>query len=55
MLMQFPYSNHAAHETATPGTGEELVGRKVLTRWPDDNHFYEAIVSRYNASDVWHS
>ncbi|KMT15330.1 hypothetical protein BVRB_3g060360 isoform A [Beta vulgaris subsp. vulgaris] len=51
---QFPYSNHAAHETATPGTGEELVGRKVLTRWPDDNHFYEAIVSRYNASDGRH-
>ncbi|XP_021845239.1 protein EMSY-LIKE 1 isoform X2 [Spinacia oleracea] len=51
---QFPYSNHAAHETAIPGKGEELVGMKVLTRWPDDNHFYEAIVSRYNASDGRH-
>lgn len=51
---QFPYSNHAAHETVIPGKGEELVGRKVLTRWPDDNHFYEAIISRYNASDGRH-
>lgn len=50
--MQFPYNNHDAHGTIKPGSGEELVGKKVLTRWPDDNHFYEAVISRYNASDV---
>ena len=58
--MQFPYSSHGsagvlgAHETVMPGTGDQLVGRKVLTRWPDDNHFYEAVITRYNASDVCH-
>ncbi|KAL2923831.1 Protein EMSY-LIKE 3 [Bienertia sinuspersici] len=51
---QFPYSNHSALESTMPGRGAELVGRKVLTRWPDDNHFYEAVISRYNASDGRH-
>ncbi|XP_021770383.1 protein EMSY-LIKE 3-like isoform X3 [Chenopodium quinoa] len=51
---QFPYSNSAAHETSMPGDGEGLVGKKVLTRWPDDNHFYEAMITRYNASDGRH-
>ncbi|XP_057541976.1 protein EMSY-LIKE 1-like [Amaranthus tricolor] len=51
---QFPYNNHDAHGTIKPGSGEELVGKKVLTRWPDDNHFYEAVISRYNASDGRH-
>jgi len=31
---------------------DSLVGRKVRTRWPDDNNFYEAIVSDYNQADV---
>lgn len=58
---QFPYSSHGStgvlgpHETAMPGTGDQLVGRKVLTRWPDDNHFYEAVITRYNASDGRHA
>lgn len=58
---QFPYSNRGstgvlgAHETAIPGTGEQLIGRKVLTRWPDDNRFYEAVISRYNSSDGRHA
>ncbi|ESW21074.1 hypothetical protein PHAVU_005G039400 [Phaseolus vulgaris] len=30
---------------------DSLVGRKVRTRWPDDNNFYEAIVSDYNQAD----
>ncbi|VAI19013.1 unnamed protein product [Triticum turgidum subsp. durum] len=25
-----------------------LISRKVFTRWPDDNNFYEATITRYN-------
>ncbi|KAK9671578.1 hypothetical protein RND81_12G039900 [Saponaria officinalis] len=52
---QFPYSNQGAHETPIPGSGDQLIGRKVLTRWPDDNHFYEAVITRYNPSDGRHA
>jgi hypothetical protein len=29
-----------------------LIGRKVMTRWPDDNSFYEAEITDYDASKV---
>ncbi|XP_021308912.1 protein EMSY-LIKE 3 isoform X2 [Sorghum bicolor] len=28
---------------------DPLVGRKVMSRWPEDNSFYEAVISDYNA------
>lgn len=31
---------------------DPLVGRTVRTRWPDDNNFYEALITRYNPADV---
>lgn len=31
---------------------EALIGRKVWTRWPEDNSFYEAVVTQYNAVEV---
>ncbi|KAL2923844.1 Protein EMSY-LIKE 3 [Bienertia sinuspersici] len=49
---QFPYSNHSALESTMPGRVLSWLEGKVLTRWPDDNHFYEAVISRYNASDI---
>lgn len=30
-----------------------LIGRKVRTRWPDDNNFYEAVICDYNPNDVF--
>ncbi|OVA20872.1 EMSY N-terminal [Macleaya cordata] len=33
----------------------ELIGRKVLTRWPEDNNFYEAVITNYNASEGRHA
>ena len=50
--MQFPYNDHALHGTIMSGSGEDLVGKKIMIRWPDDNHFCEALISRYNPSDV---
>jgi hypothetical protein len=29
-----------------------LIGRKVMTRWPDDNSFYEAVITDYNPIEV---
>ncbi|RWW52291.1 hypothetical protein BHE74_00041295 [Ensete ventricosum] len=27
---------------------DPLIGRKVMTRWPEDNNFYEAVITDYN-------
>lgn len=31
---------------------DPFIGKKVWTRWPADNHFYEAVVTDYNPADV---
>lgn len=31
---------------------EVAIGRKVRTRWPEDNNFYEAVITQYNAAEV---
>lgn len=31
---------------------ERLIGRKVMIRWPEDNNFYEAIITDYNPQKV---
>ncbi|KAF4359193.1 hypothetical protein F8388_005302 [Cannabis sativa] len=31
---------------------DPLIGRKVWTRWPEDNHFYEAVITDYNALEI---
>jgi hypothetical protein len=30
----------------------DLIGKKVWTRWPEDNHFYEAVITDYNPVEV---
>ncbi|KAG2315572.1 hypothetical protein Bca52824_018694 [Brassica carinata] len=37
------------------GSAEALIGRKVWTKWPEDNHFYEAIITQYNAVEGRHA
>ncbi|GAB2260865.1 hypothetical protein Droror1_Dr00011720 [Drosera rotundifolia] len=32
-----------------------LIGRKVRTRWPEDNNFYEAFIANYNPNDGCHA
>lgn len=29
-----------------------LIGRKAMNRWPDDNSFYEVVISDYNPETV---
>ncbi|KAJ0692271.1 putative protein EMSY-LIKE, plant [Helianthus annuus] len=38
-----------ANETAETPSFSPLIGRKVRTRWPDDNNFYEATITDYNS------
>ncbi|XP_022982968.1 protein EMSY-LIKE 1-like isoform X1 [Cucurbita maxima] len=38
-----------ANESAeAPTYDETFIGRKVWTRWPDDNNFYEAVIRNYD-------
>lgn len=41
-----------ASEPAEGATYDPLIGRKVWTRWPEDNHFYEAVITDYNHVEV---
>ncbi|XP_008805473.1 LOW QUALITY PROTEIN: protein EMSY-LIKE 3 [Phoenix dactylifera] len=34
---------------------DPLVGRKVMTRWPEDNNFYEAVITDYNPVEGRHA
>lgn len=42
----------ATNEPVEAATFDSLVGRKVWTRWPEDNSFYEAVITDYNAAEV---
>ncbi|MFS7914851.1 putative transcription factor WD40-like family [Helianthus anomalus] len=42
-----------ANETAETPSFSPLIGRKVRTRWPDDNNFYEATITDYNPVEAW--
>ncbi|GFQ01294.1 hypothetical protein PHJA_002273300 [Phtheirospermum japonicum] len=58
MKMQYP-SGPAGRGLATePAEGasfDPLIGRKVRTRWPDDNNFYEAVITDYNPVEGRHA
>lgn len=48
--------NRSFNSRVAPGganeSAEGLIGRKVWTKWPEDNNFYEAIITQYNADEV---
>ncbi|CAN0902009.1 Protein EMSY-LIKE 3 [Linum grandiflorum] len=43
------------NEPAIAATSNPLIGRKVWTRWPEDNNFYEAVITDYNATNGMHA
>ncbi|CAA2948739.1 EMSY-LIKE 3-like isoform X1 [Olea europaea subsp. europaea] len=69
MKMQYPSSGPAGrgqlgnritsgglpNEPAEGATLDQFIGRKVRTRWPDDNNFYEAVITDYNATEDRHA
>lgn len=46
-------SGGLTNEPAEGGSNHPLVGKKVWTRWPEDNSFYEAVIFDYNPVDVY--
>lgn len=34
---------------------DPLIGRKVMTRWPEDNNFYEAVITDFNPQEGRHA
>ncbi|CAK9328051.1 unnamed protein product [Citrullus colocynthis] len=45
----------ASNENAEGATHEPLIGRKVWTRWPEDNSFYEAVITDFNHAEGRHA
>ena len=45
-------SGALANEAAETSSFSPLIGRKVRTRWPDDNNFYEATITDFNPVEV---
>lgn len=63
-MKQFPSSgptgkgqvSNRVSSAAIPAEGtssDPLIGRKVRTRWPDDNNFYEAVIRSYKEAEVY--
>lgn len=54
MSYQQPHQGPGAHLTneLSQRTSDPLVGRKVMTRYPDNGNFYEAIITDYNSVEV---
>ncbi|KAF9597224.1 hypothetical protein IFM89_016365 [Coptis chinensis] len=45
----------AANEPSEAAAYDPLVGRKVMTRWPEDNSFYEAVITNYDPVEGRHA
>ncbi|XP_062112231.1 protein EMSY-LIKE 1-like isoform X1 [Humulus lupulus] len=45
----------ATNETAEAANFDSFIGRKVWTRWPEDNSFYEAVITDYNDVEGRHA
>ncbi|XP_039017899.1 protein EMSY-LIKE 3-like [Hibiscus syriacus] len=45
----------ASNEPAEASPYDPLIGRKVWTRCPEDNHFYEAVITDYNRIEGRHA
>ncbi|KAJ4827166.1 hypothetical protein Tsubulata_025822 [Turnera subulata] len=41
-------SGFATSDAAEATSSDPLIGKEVWTRWPDDNHFYKALISQYD-------
>ena len=46
-------SGPLASEHPEGASFDPLIGRRVRTRWPDDNNFYEAVITDHNPAEVY--
>ncbi|XP_022896531.1 protein EMSY-LIKE 3-like isoform X2 [Olea europaea var. sylvestris] len=49
------FGNRISSGGLTGGSFDPLIGRKVRTRWPDDNNFYEAVIADYSPAEGLHA
>ncbi|KAK7267352.1 hypothetical protein RIF29_20021 [Crotalaria pallida] len=50
------FNNHnSSSAPAEAATFDPLIGKKVWTRWPEDNQFYEAEITDYNPAEGRHA
>ncbi|XP_031379203.1 protein EMSY-LIKE 1 isoform X2 [Punica granatum] len=52
---QYNRSASAIITTNTSAEADPLIGKRVWTRWPDDNSFYEAVITDYNPVEGRHA
>ncbi|KAL9349166.1 hypothetical protein Peur_056421 [Populus x canadensis] len=45
----------ANHGSSGAFAANDLIGKKVWTLWPEDNHYYEAVITDYNAVEGRHA
>uniref|UniRef100_A0A1D1Z884 Protein EMSY n=1 Tax=Anthurium amnicola TaxID=1678845 RepID=A0A1D1Z884_9ARAE len=50
-----PSGPHMLVELPEAAKFDPLIGRKVLTRWPEDNNFYEAVITDYKPAEGLHA
>ncbi|XP_028777616.1 protein EMSY-LIKE 1 isoform X2 [Neltuma alba] len=49
------FNARPSNASAEAATSDPLIGKKVWTRWPEDNHFYEAVITDYNPAEGRHA
>jgi hypothetical protein len=50
-----PQAGGLTNEPGESGSYDPLIGRKVWTKWPEDNHFYEAVITDYRPAEGRHA
>uniref|UniRef100_A0A1J3FCM5 ENT domain-containing protein n=1 Tax=Noccaea caerulescens TaxID=107243 RepID=A0A1J3FCM5_NOCCA len=50
-----PQAGGLTNEPGESGSYDPLIGRKVWTKWPEDNHFYEAVITDYRPVEGRHA
>ncbi|KAF7148125.1 hypothetical protein RHSIM_Rhsim03G0007400 [Rhododendron simsii] len=57
--MQYPNRSSSGaivtNESVEAAINDPLIGRKVMTRWPEDDNFYEAVITNYNPIEGRHA
>ncbi|KAL5976878.1 hypothetical protein ACLOJK_021213 [Asimina triloba] len=52
IIIRDPSRALVSTEPTEAATFDPLIGRKVMTRWPEDNNFYEAVITSYDAEKI---
>ncbi|CAF2119426.1 protein EMSY-LIKE 3-like isoform X1 [Brassica napus] len=50
-----PQGGALTNEPGEAGSYDPLIGKKVWTKWPEDNNFYEAVITNYDPIEGRHA